>query len=78
VLESIDASLRNLYVFDGDEPHVVDVPELSFLMVDGEGDPASDVYTRTRTVRALMRVAAMTCRLVRPDARRAARGVVVR
>jgi hypothetical protein len=62
MLESVDTSLRNLYLFDGDEPQVVEVPELGFLMVDGEGDPASDVYAQTVTV--LMQIAAVTWRRV--------------
>ncbi len=31
--------MRNLYSASAKEPSVVDVPELSFLMIDGKGDP---------------------------------------
>lgn len=62
MLESLDARLRDLYLLEDDEPHIVEVPELSFLMVDGEGDPASDVYQRTVT--SLMQVAEITWQLV--------------
>jgi len=58
----MEAPLRRLYVCEHDEPHLVDVPELSFLMVDGEGDPASEVYAQTVT--ALLQFAAVTWRLV--------------
>src|SRR5215218_8607782 len=58
----MEAPLRRLYVFEHDEPHLVDVPELSFLMVDGEGDPTSEVHAQTVT--ALLQVAAVTWRLV--------------
>jgi hypothetical protein len=62
VLESMEAATRRLYVLDDDEPHVVEVPELSFLMVDGQGDPAGEAYAQT--VKLLMQVAAVTWRLV--------------
>lgn len=62
MLESTEAAIRRLYVFDDDDPHVVEVPELSFLMVEGQGDPAGEVYAET--VKMLMRVAAVTWRLV--------------
>lgn len=31
--------LRHLYAASADTPVIVDVPEMAFLMVDGEGDP---------------------------------------
>jgi hypothetical protein len=62
VLESTEAPRGPLYVFERDKPHLVDVPELSFVMVDGEGDLASETYAKTVT--ALMQVAAATWQLV--------------
>jgi hypothetical protein len=45
----MEAAVRQLYVFDDDEPHVVDVPELSFLTAD----PAGEAYAQTVTLEGL-------------------------
>lgn len=48
--------LKHLYTAPNAEPVIVDVPELSYLMVDGKGDPTTaDEYKEA--VEALFAVA---------------------